>query len=62
MAVVGLERTFYSATEGVQELELCVTVHRPSIKCPIAFLFDITIFSSDDTAGIIKTDNMPTFC
>ena len=53
VAVVGLERTFYLATEGVQELELCVTVHRPRIKCPIAFPFDISLFSSDNTTGII---------
>ena len=51
MAVVGLERTFYLVSEETHELELCVNVHSPSIECPIEISFNISIFTSDNTAG-----------
>ena len=51
VAVVGLERTFYQVLEDAEELQLCVNIHSPDIECPIAFAFNMTISTSDNTAG-----------
>ena len=51
-AVVGLERTFYSVSEDVGVVEVCAIVYSPTIDCPIAFSFDVSLSTSDNTAGI----------
>ena len=51
MAVVGLERTFYQVSEGVEAFELCVTVLSPNVECPIEFAFNVSLSTTDNTAG-----------
>ena len=51
-AVVGLERTLYSVSEDVGVVEMCAIVYSPTIACPIAFSFDVSVSTSDNTAGI----------
>ena len=50
-AVVGLERTFYQASEDVGVVEVCAIVRNPTIVCPIAFPFNINFSTADTTAG-----------
>ena len=51
-AVVGLERTIHSVSEYVGVLELCAIVYSPSVDCPIEFPFDVSLSTSENTAGI----------
>ena len=51
-AVVGLERTLYSVSEDVGVVEVCAIVYSPIIDCPIAFSFNVSLSTSDSTAGI----------
>ena len=52
VATVGLEKTFYTITENVDVVEVCVVVHSPSdIDCPITFPFDVHFLSRDVSAG-----------
>ena len=51
-AVVGLERTFYQASEDVGVVEVCAIVHSPDITCPIEFAFNINLLTTDGSAGI----------
>ena len=51
-AVVGLEKTSYSVSENVGLVETCVIVYSPTIDCPIEFPFDVSLSTSDNTAGI----------
>ena len=50
-AVVGLEKTFYSVSEYVGVLGLCAIVYSPTVDCPIVFPFDVSLSTSDNTAG-----------
>ena len=52
MAVVGLEMTFYQVSEDVGVVEVCAIVIQPVNDCPIAFPFEVQLFTSDNTAGI----------
>lgn len=52
VAVVGLERTFYSISEDVGVMELCIVVIFPNITCPIEFPYDVILSTIDGTAGI----------
>ena len=52
-ARVGLERTFYSVSEGVGVVELCAVVYEPDITCPIEFPFNVRLFTADGTASMI---------
>ena len=52
VAVVGLERTFYNVSEDVGLVEVCAIVYSPTIVCPINFPFDVSLSTSDNTAGI----------
>ena len=52
VAVVGLERTFYNVSEDVGLVEVCAIVYSPTIDCPINFPFDVSLSTSDNTAGI----------
>ena len=56
MAVVGLEKTFYSVSEDVGVVKVCAILYSPAINCPIAFPFDIGLSTSDNTAGNILVD------
>ena len=49
---MGLEKTIYSVSENVGVLEVCAIVYSPTIDCPIAFPFDVSLSTSDRTAGI----------
>ena len=53
VAVVGLDRTKYMVTETVGLIEVCAIVYDPLIECPIAFPFEVTLSTIDDTACII---------
>ena len=52
VAVVSLERTFYSVSEDVDVVEVCALVSSPRVECPIEFPFEISISSGDNTAGV----------
>ena len=56
VAVVGLEKTFYSVSEDVGVVEVCAIVYSPTIDCPIAFPFDVGLSTLDNTAGNILVD------
>ena len=49
---MGLERTFYSESEDVGLVEVCVVVYMPlqDLDCPINFPFDIQLSTADNTA------------
>ena len=49
---MGLERTFYSVSEGVGVVELCAVVYEPDITCPIEFPFNVSLSTADGTAGL----------
>ena len=49
---MGLERTLYSVSEDVGVVEVCAIVYSPTIDCPIIFPFDVSVSTSDNTAGI----------
>ena len=49
---MGLERTFYSVSEGVGVVELCAVVYEPNITCPIEFPFNVSLSTADGTAGL----------
>ena len=51
-AVVGLEKTIYRVSEYVGVLEVCAIVYSPTVDCPIVFPFDVSLSTSDNTAGI----------
>ena len=53
MAVVGLERTFYQVSEDVGVVEVCAIVYIPNgnIPCQIDFTFDVSLSTSNDSAG-----------
>ena len=50
-AVVGLEQTIFTVQEDVGVVELCAIVYEPNCKCPIAFPFNVSLSTWDDTAG-----------
>ena len=50
-AVVGLEKTFYQVSEDVGVVEVCVIVYSPTIVCPIEFPFNVTLNTTDGSAG-----------
>ena len=56
MAVVGLEQTFLRVSENIGVVELCAIVRSPVITCPIAFPFDVSLFTYDGTAGQLITE------
>ena len=49
---MGLERTLYSVSEDVGVVKVCAIVYSPNIVCPITFPFDVSVSTSDNTAGI----------
>ena len=49
---MGLEMTIYSIFEDVGVVEVCAIVYSPTVDCPIAFPFDVSLSTSDNTAGI----------
>ena len=52
-AVIGLEKTYYPVSEGtIGDVEICVTVYRPSLGCPIQFPFTLILKALDGTAGM----------
>ena len=54
-AVIGLEKTYYPVSErSIGEVEICVTVYRPSVECPIQFPFTLILKAIDGTAGMCR--------
>ena len=52
VAVVGLERTLrVSEDDGVVEVCAVVTSPDGNVPCPIAFPFDVSLSTTDDSAG-----------
>ena len=51
VAVVGLERTSYTASENVSMVEVCTIVYSPSLPCPIDHPFNVRFSTDDGTAG-----------
>jgi hypothetical protein len=49
-AVVGLEQTIFTVPEDVGVVELCAIVYEPNCTCPIAFPFNVSLSTWDDTA------------
>ena len=49
--VVGLERTSYQITEDVGVVEVCAVVHKPNITCPHELFFNVSLSTSDESAG-----------
>ena len=49
---MGLEPTFYQVSEDVGVVEVCAVVYSPTVGCPIEFLFEIRISTSDNTSGM----------
>ena len=50
-AVVGLEKTIYSVSEDDGMLEVCAIVTTPDIGCPIQFPFQVSLSTTDGSAG-----------
>ena len=50
---MGLENTIYSVSENVGVVEVCAIVYSPTIDCPIEVPFDVSLSTSDNTAGIM---------
>ena len=50
-AVVGMEKTIYSVSKNVGFVEVCAILYSPTIDCPITFPFDVSLSTSDRTAG-----------
>ena len=53
VAVVGLEETFYTASEGEEAVLVCAIVYMPdnTLSCPIAFEFTVYLSNAEFTAG-----------
>ena len=49
-AVIGLEREVCVVDEDVGEMEVCVVVFRPQLSCPIAFPFDVVVYTTPGSA------------
>ena len=48
---MGLEKTFYSVSEDDGMLEVCANVTSPDIGCPIQFPFQVSLSTTDGSAG-----------
>lgn len=48
---MGLERTLYSVSEDVGVVEVCAYVYSPTIDCPIEFPFNVSLSTTDGSAG-----------
>ena len=46
--MVGLERTYYSVSEGEGLIEVCAVVSNPTGTCPIDFTFTVDIQIRED--------------
>ena len=49
--MVGLEMTFYNVSEEVGFVEVCVIVTPTNTTCPIEFPFNISLSTTDISAG-----------
>ena len=52
MAVVGLENTHQRVLVNEGAVEVCVSVSRPSVDCPIEFPFNLTVSTNSTIAGM----------
>ena len=51
VAVVGLNGTFYQVSENESMVNICATVYYPMIDCPIGFSFNVSLTTTNDSAG-----------
>ena len=56
--MVGLEKTFYQVREDVGVVEVCAIVYSPTIDCPIEFLFNVSLSTRNNSAGIHSDECM----
>ena len=49
-----MEEEVKSVSEGVGEVEVCIKVTLPDDECPIPFSFNISLSTTDGTAGIYR--------
>ena len=50
--VVGLERTFYTVSESEEAVEICITAVGVNTPCPSTQSFEVTLSTTDGSAGI----------
>ena len=48
---MGLQRTFYTVDEDDGVVEVCLSVTRPNIGCPVTYPFDVLLITVADRAG-----------
>lgn len=51
VAVVSLTKTLYQAGKRDGRVEICASVQSPVIDCPIGFPFNVTLSTTNGTAG-----------
>ena len=51
-AEAGLENRVYRVSEDEGVAEVCAVVSSPDIECPIEFLFNGTLLTFDESAGM----------
>ena len=64
--MVGLDETFYQVSENENMVNVCATVYHPMIECPIGFSFNVSLTTTNGSAGkervkIIDLCNRPLF-
>ena len=50
---MGLSDTSITVNESKGVVEVCLTVHRPNVDCPVMFEFRVILTTTPGTAGII---------
>ena len=48
---MGLQRTFHQVNETDGVVEVCLSVTRPNIGCPVTYPFDVLLITVADSAG-----------
>ena len=48
---MGLQRTFHQVNETDDVVEVCLSVTRPNIGCPVTYPFDVLLITVADSAG-----------
>ena len=49
---VGLERAFYTVSESMKAVEICITAVGAGTPCPSTQSFKVTLSTTDGSAGI----------
>ena len=48
---MGLQRTYYQVDEDDGVVEVCLSVIRPNITCPVTYPFDVLFITVADSAS-----------